>query len=87
MGDHRTLSCYDDGKALDSCLLQRAQAANVGAVFNLPLPLPDALLVGEERVRSRRRIFKPVFREDICKNNRHIWPNLANETNCFYKRF
>lgn len=48
-GDRRTPSCYDDGKALDSCLLRRAQPANVGAVFNLPPPLPDALMVEKAR--------------------------------------
>ena len=34
-GDRGTPSCYDDSKALDSCLLQRAQAANVGAGWKL----------------------------------------------------
>lgn len=57
MGDRGTPSCYDDGKALDSCLLQRAKAVNVGAVFNLTRPLPDILMVGKAKARSGRRIF------------------------------
>lgn len=71
MGDRGTPSCYDDGKALDSCLQQRAEAANVGAVFNLPPPLPDTLMVGKSRARSERRIFKPI-REDICRTASYL---------------
>lgn len=58
--------CYDDGKALDSCLLQRAEAATVGAVFNLPPPLPDALVVEKAGTRSRSSIFK-LISEGVCR--------------------
>lgn len=76
-GERGTPSCYDDGKALDSCLLQRAQAANVGA--GLHLPLPDALImVPKARAGSGKRTFKPL-REGYLHHD--IWPNLANEAN------
>lgn len=35
----------------------REAAANVGAVFNPPPPLPDALMVGKARASSGRRVF------------------------------
>lgn len=79
-----TPSCYDDDKALDSCLLQRAEAANVVAVLNLPPPLPDSLMVGKSRARSGRRIFRLNSEKTSVEDHRQdSWPNLANEANCF----
>lgn len=66
MGARGTPSCYDDGKALDSCLPQGAKTANVGAVFSLPPPLPDTLMVGEARLEAGGGFFKPIW-ESICR--------------------
>lgn len=66
MGDRGTPSCYDDGKALDSCLQPRAEAANVGAVFNLPPPWPGALTVGKRGLGAGGGSLH-LLREDICR--------------------
>lgn len=54
----------------------REAAANVGAVFNSPPPLPGALMVGKARTRSGRRVFN-LLRGQLEKASvliaGHIW--------------
>lgn len=66
VGDRGTPGCHGDGKALDSGLLRGAEAANVGAGFDLRPPLRDFLAEGRARAGGRGRSFRNLWEKAVC---------------------